>query len=221
MTDSQILVVGDVHACFHTFRELIQKYWNPETEILVQVGDLIDRGNFSPETVAMARLLENRYPERTAFLKGNHEYEAIRYYESHLNTNWMRQGGDRTINQYKRGNYSFGADVHWFRERPLYWENNHVMISHAGISDTDEPLRENNPHGVLWNRLPLRHIGKVQVIGHTPQARISFREAENAWNVDTGAYRGQALSALRLNAQGEVLEQISVSTNPEDIKNKA
>jgi hypothetical protein len=53
---NRILVVGDVHGCYYTFRSLIAQYWRlPQDEILVQLGDLIDRGNYSPECAATAR----------------------------------------------------------------------------------------------------------------------------------------------------------------------
>jgi serine/threonine protein phosphatase 1 len=53
----------------------------------------------------------------------------------------------------------------------------------------------------------------MQVIGHTPlEGDPDFRVAQNTWNIDTGAYRGNQRSALRISATGSVLELIGVPT---------
>ncbi|MCP3775258.1 metallophosphoesterase [Paenibacillus sp. MZ04-78.2] len=46
-----LLVVGDVHGCFHTFTTLINEHWDSGKQILVQLGDLLDRGKFSKDIV--------------------------------------------------------------------------------------------------------------------------------------------------------------------------
>ncbi|MDF2789765.1 MAG: serine/threonine protein phosphatase [Neobacillus sp.] len=63
-------VIGDVHGCYHTFKSMITKHWNKETEVLIQLGDLIDRGKNSPQMVQLARQLKTDFPERAIFLKG-------------------------------------------------------------------------------------------------------------------------------------------------------
>jgi serine/threonine protein phosphatase 1 len=213
----QLLVVGDVHGCYQTFRTLIAQHWRPQDEILVQVGDLIDRGNYSPECVATARSLNERFPSRAIFLKGNHEFECVLYHEKRSNPGWLNQGGRETLQQYKITGRSMEGDIPWFKNLPLIYENDHVMVSHAGVTATPNPFSELNSYGVLWNRVPLKNIGKIQVIGHTPvDGEPDFRDAENAWNIDTGAYRGNALSALRIDASGKVMEIISVPTADSD-----
>ncbi|MFN4770149.1 MAG: metallophosphoesterase family protein [Candidatus Kapaibacterium sp.] len=213
----QLLVVGDVHGCYQTFRTLIAQHWRPQDEVMVQVGDLIDRGNYSPECVATARSLNERFPNKAIFLKGNHEFECVLYHEKRSNPGWLNQGGRETLQQYKITGRSMEGDIPWFKNLPLFYENEHVMISHAGVTSTPNPFSELNSYGVLWNRVPLKNIGKIQVIGHTPvDGEPDFRDAENAWNIDTGAYRGNALSALRIDASGRVKEIISVPTVDSD-----
>ena len=92
-----LLIVGDVHGCYYTFQSLLEEHWHPETEILIQVGDLIDRGKHTPLTVEYCRTLSERYPERAIFLKGNHEYEMIEHDQRGPNTNWLRQCGKETL----------------------------------------------------------------------------------------------------------------------------
>ena len=213
----QVLVIGDVHGCYHTFRTLIAQHWRPQDEVLVQLGDLLDRGNYSPECVATARSLNERFPERALFLKGNHEFECVLYMEKRSNPGWLNQGGRETLHQYRIANRSLEADLVWLKSLPLSYENENVLITHAGVTDTPNPYSEFNSYGVLWNRVQLKNIGKMQVIGHTPiDGEPDYREAENTWNIDTGAYRGKFLSALRISSEGKVLDIICVPTIDKD-----
>jgi serine/threonine protein phosphatase 1 len=218
MAESNVFIIGDVHGCLATFEELLS-YWQPATERLVQVGDLVDRGRFSPECVALAISLEVRYPGQTVFLKGNHEAGMLR----HLGPtgpfkDWLRWGGRSTLWQYQHYPALLAPHLAWLSQRPLFWQNDHLLISHAGFADTPDPLDEDNFSGVLWRRGPLRHMGRRQVIGHTPTTgQPSFDPTTNVLNVDTGAVYGQCLTGVRLAATGELLAEIAVATHPSDL----
>ena len=218
-SDTQFFIVGDVHGCFNTFRELVQQHWRPHEETLIQIGDLIDRGNFSPETIAMARTLKDRFQDKAIFLKGNHEFEAVLYHETRLNPGWLDQGGSQTLKQYKQNKKSISDDLPWLKALPLCFETPTLLVSHAGVTETPDPYKETNSRGVLWNRTTLKNIGKLQIIGHTPLAgKPEYRSAENVWNIDTGAYRGNTLTAIRINSVAKVVDIISVPTNQNDFK---
>lgn len=228
-----LLIIGDVHGCFYTFRSLVKMYWQPETMRLIQLGDLTDRGNYIPETIEFARQLEEKHPERVTFLKGNHEDmvlglwgmmqiappEVARLY-SHESS---------TLNQYFKHSEALerlAEDMAWLEKRPLYWENDHVFVSHAGIShvwnSVGEALASDHNENILWTRSHLKNIGKVQVIGHTPRetGEPEFREAENCWNIDTAAVFGLNLTALHLSLEGTVLETFILPTRLVDYRNR-
>jgi serine/threonine protein phosphatase 1 len=229
-----LLIIGDVHGCFHTFRSLIEKCWQPETMRLIQLGDLTDRGNYIPETIAFVRLLEQQYPEAVTFLKGNHEVEVVARWRmlqdvhskddkpSHAS---YYVAGNSTLKQYfveESVLERLEADMLWLEQRPCFWENDGVFVSHAGIAEhwrgVEEALVEDHPEGILWTRSPLKNIGKVQVIGHTPRktGEPEFREAENCWNIDTGAVFGLNLTGLHLASDGTVLEVFMMPTEKID-----
>ncbi len=206
-----LFCIGDVHGHYDTFKNLVEKYWDVDSEILVQVGDLIDRGPNSPKAVEYARFLQKEHPNQTVFLKGNHEFEAIVYQQQGRNDNWMRQCGEATLIQYEKSEQNFEEAVTWFETMPIYWENESVFISHAGISAfIENPFEEAHPNSVLWNRKPLKNIGKVQVFGHTPTSSHfpMFDKQDHSWNIDGGAGMGKHLCGLRLNKSGEFLEAI-------------
>lgn len=216
-----LFIIGDVHGCYETLKKLVENHWDPENEVFVQLGDLIDRGNFSVDTVEYVQGIRDSHPDSTVLLRGNHEQEFIRHVELGNNMTWLMQGGDRTIKEFQEKGRDISAFAKWMKELPLSWENKHVFISHAGISRrTTNPFDTIDPEGILWTRSPLKNIGKVQVVGHTPMARGYARhdKSSNAWYIDTGAFMGRRLTALRLTAEGQLVDIVEQETEKVDFQ---
>ncbi len=224
-----LLIIGDVHGCFYTFRSLVETCWQPETMHLIQLGDLTDRGKFVPETIEFARQLEEKHPENITFLKGNHEAMVLEYWNVMRDTipplAKLYSRRNSTMSQYYADSellQRLAGDMAWLRKRPLFWENDHVFVSHAGIAErwntVKEALIADHEENILWTRSTLKNIGKVQIIGHTPliTGEPEFREAENCWNIDTGAVFGLNLTALHLAIDGTVLETFLLPTKHVD-----
>lgn len=212
-------VIADVHGCLHTLRELLT-HWRPAEETLVQLGDLVDRGNYSPETVELCRQLSQDFPAKTVFLQGNHDWAMA----EHLGPNgpyraWLGWGGKATLQQYQQHRDWLAEHAAWLSQRPLYWGNDHVLFSHAGFANVDDPLDPNNNNGVLWRRGALRHLAVRQVVGHTPTAsrQPEYVEASDTIYLDTGAVFGDWLTGLRLSETGEAFETVAIPTVLEDI----
>lgn len=212
-------VIADVHGCLHTLRELLT-HWRPAEETLVQLGDLVDRGNYSPETVELCRQLSQDFPAKTVFLQGNHDWAMA----EHLGPDgpyraWLGWGGRATLQQYQRHRNWLAGHAAWLSQRPLCWGNDHVLFSHAGFAETPNPLDPANEDGVLWRRGPLRQLAVRQVVGHTVTAsrRPEYVEASDTIYLDTGAALGACLTGLRLSETGESFETVAIPTAPEDI----
>lgn len=212
-----LFIVGDIHGCFYTFKNLLQRYWDDKNDLLIQVGDLIDRGNHTPQTIDYCKELQEK--NQAVFLKGNHEFMAIKHVVGQGHEKWYNKYGKNVLWQYHFENKDFKNDVAWMQQLPLFWENEYLFISHAGRSFSDNYLVEDDPQSILWNKTPIKKLFKTQVIGHTPHQNKKpvFYSESNTWNVDTGAYLGNYLSALKLDEKGNFIDFYSVATVNKDI----
>lgn len=72
----RLIIVSDVHGCIEEFDELLNKVqYNKNTDRLILLGDLIDRGPDSTAVVRRARELDGEC------VMGNHEFRYLRWYK--------------------------------------------------------------------------------------------------------------------------------------------
>ena len=214
-----LFIIGDVHGCFHTFSALLKR-WDPATEHLIQVGDLVDRGAYTPETVELARRLSAQYPASTTFLRGNHEAALLHHYSPQgPSPGWLTWGGSTTTGQYERKPQLLARHLPWLQQRPLLWQNDHVLVSHAGISSSPEAFDPASADGLLRVRGPLKRLAKLQVVGHTPtnDGQPTHDLASHTLYIDTGAVFGRNLTGLRLSGTGTVLDMVLIRADPRDL----
>ncbi|RIA89489.1 serine/threonine-protein phosphatase [Glomus cerebriforme] len=69
--------VGDIHGQFYDLIEIFRiGGYCPSTNYLF-LGDYVDRGLFSVETISLLTCLKLRYPQRVQLVRGNHESRAV------------------------------------------------------------------------------------------------------------------------------------------------
>ncbi len=157
-------VVGDVHGYYRTLLALVGQL--PAGAALIFVGDLIDRGRESAETVRFVRGRGHRC------VMGNHEAMMVEYgkvlcdaYERgrplERYNRWYANGGIETLRSYglirivdgkpakvdafEAALERFKSDMAWMAGLPLYAEPDHlykgnrpVVVSHAPVGDVWE-----------------------------------------------------------------------------------
>jgi len=74
---SPVTLVGDIHGQWNDLIELFKIGGSIPDTNYVFLGDYVDRGFYSIETVSLIMCLKVRYPDRIHILRGNHESRQI------------------------------------------------------------------------------------------------------------------------------------------------
>ncbi len=222
-------VVGDIHGrCAQLLNLLDMLPRDPESDTLVFLGDLIDRGADAPGCVNHIVNLCRENPERVICLRGNHEQMLMDFLEGHSSI-WLTPvtGGERTFEQYTGQpvrvdgeqelenmrlalEQSLPAEHLEFMQRlPFYHEDEHAIYVHAGLDEGKHP-RDSSPLSLLWMRdmaFYKNYHGKPCVFGHTPTPLLPLRGrlgrhgiyiSHSAVGLDTGYNHQSPLSCLSL-----------------------
>jgi serine/threonine protein phosphatase 1 len=222
-------VIGDVHgrrAQLNHLLEMIPR--DAERDMLVLLGDIIDRGEDVPGTVADVVKLQEAQPERVLCLRGNHEQMLLDFVDENA-TLWLHAavGSEYTFPQYTgkplhvRSEQDFvslrkdfiealpPAHLDFFRRLPLYYEDDYAIYVHAGLSKGQHP-RDTPPQHLLWSRdgdFFRNYTGKPCVFGHTPAPLLPLRGrlgrhgiyiSHSAIGIDSGYIHSSPLSCLQL-----------------------
>ena len=179
-------VIGDSEGNLDAILRLIDKMPKDDT---VLIGDIIDRGPKSKETIEWA------INSNVEVLLGNHEHMFIdhilgqRMYEPGM---WFQVGGDATMDSYGLLDvgHSYGTNhdnkdiikhLEWLQERPLIKYIDGFVLTHAPINfrvpleQTIDPNRLNHGESVIWNRdEPAKIDGVVQLFGHNSNWGLKY-----------------------------------------------
>ena len=73
-SESPIVLVGDLHGHFLDLLRIFQKHGSPAQQRYLFLGDLVDRGEFSLETITLLFVMKILYPTNLYMIRGNHEF---------------------------------------------------------------------------------------------------------------------------------------------------
>jgi len=215
--DRLTFAIGDIHGCsaaLHRLLGLCRDYAESSPCRFVFIGDYIDRGPDSAGAIRTIRALDD-----TVCLMGNHEALLLEALETGDPSNWLRNGGDRTLESYgvDRPEALPQADLTWIGAlRPCFDDGLRFFV-HAGIAP-GIPLDQQDHEALMWIREPFLSStmdhGRLIVHGHTPQRSGLPEMLANRVNIDTGCvYGGTLTAAVFLRKVREPIAFLSVSQN--------
>jgi serine/threonine protein phosphatase 1 len=211
-------VFGDVHGRLSQLKALVEHIdYDPQTDRLVFLGDLIDRGEDSPGVVNYVIELQQAGPN-TICLRGNHEQMLLDLIE-YGDLLWLvpENGGMVTIHQYGCKYIEETATlnlqipmthIEFFNGMLPYFEDAQAYYVHAGLSPGKHPA-ECDDETLRWKRDPnffKNYHGKLCFFGHTPtrylpvlgQKPTDVYICGTAVGVDTGCGPDDPLSCVQV-----------------------
>jgi serine/threonine protein phosphatase 1 len=228
MKDPIYYAIGDVHGRFDHLKKMIEfieadaKYWDGRP-VIYFLGDIVDRGTRSRECLELVhRTLEKHEGSRLHL--GNHDdwfLDAVRSQGRGDEVySWEHNGGTMTAHSFfpelkmKDALVAIGANYpHLIRMiASAYPMTSHgrIVFCHAGV-DRFSPIDEQEKDVLTWIRSPFLEIANatdhVVVHGHTIFENGPV-VTDNRISLDTGCYRTNRLSAVRLDPKRRSMDFI-------------
>lgn len=203
----RLIAIGDIHGCRVALDALLDAIQPTPDDIVVTLGDYIDRGPDSRGVIE--RLIELGKQTRWIGLLGNHEQmmlEVIR--EGVPHHSWIRYGAVQTLDSYNfDGNLKFLPPEHeaFFDQLGDYFVHGDYFFTHAAY-DPETPLEHQSPDMLRWysllEGLPAPHAsGKTAVVGHTASRDGEILDVGHLICIDTFCYGGGWLTGIELNSR--------------------
>ncbi len=209
MSSDRIFVIGDIHGCPEELDVLLGTIRPGASDLVVCLGDYIDRGPDSKAVVERLLALQASGC-RCVFLKGNHEDMFLHYAgrHGHFGDAFLFNGGESTLRSY--GSVGLAGEALWqaipadhrafFLGLTTTFRWGEFLFVHAGF-DPRRPLSDQDEEDLLWIRqewIQSRHsFGCTVVFGHTPM-RQPFLHWPYKIGIDTGLVYGNALTCLAI-----------------------
>lgn len=220
---NRILMISDIHGCYDPFLNLLEKAeYQPNRDSLILLGDYVDRGPKSKETVELVRELVHDH--RVIALRGNHDQrlvDLIRTDDAAVQAKFLEHGGLQTLQSYCdfigtsvdqklliqakiHIQANFMDHIDFLETLPLYHEDLHHLYVHAGINPSYADWRTQPDHDFMYIKGAFHEarlgLDKPVIFGHT--RAIELHDTADVWfqddkiGIDGGCAYGMQLNCL-------------------------
>ncbi|MBS1741418.1 MAG: metallophosphoesterase [Bacteroidetes bacterium] len=206
------LVLGDIHGELEKLEAVSRKAaFDFDNDLLIQVGDICDRGRSSYEVVEWLKQCKH-----LVLIEGNHDQWLKAYMKSaskQMEYMWVQQGGKTTLESYAL--HAVDPVVHesfYDRQVPYYIDEERNVFVHGGFNrhrkivtqpkdsfawdrELVQEMMEADAPGKLITADDFKHV----YIGHTPTLYWNITvpvTRAGITNIDTGAGKGGKLSMM-------------------------
>jgi len=193
---ARTFVVGDIHGCFDELMALLEKVSLQSDDLVISVGDIVDRGNKSLEVY---HFFKNR--PNSVVLIGNHERKHINHILSYAQEIVKVQFKDEYLDF-----------LNWAKTLPYYYETPEAIVVHAAF-EHDKSLSEQREEVLCGSTSGERYLESKytpntywtdyytgskpiifghHVVGDSPKIK------NNTYGIDTGSCHGDFLTMIEL-----------------------
>ncbi len=218
------LVIGDIHGAYKALIQVLERANIRKNDFFIFLGDYADGWSQTPEVLDF--LIQFRMQYNCLFIKGNHDALCLDFLKgASMNEMWYFHGGDATERAYK--NLSDEVKQRHIRFltnnlKNYYLDEKNRLFVHAGFTNLRGVDFEYFPEMFYWDRTLWELATSVKVspkhrkypnrlllytetfIGHTPTTRLGTDKpmnANNVWNVDTGAAFKGRITIMDINTK--------------------
>ncbi len=196
--DNSVWVIGDIHGYNETFDALIKKLCLSEQDIILCLGDLIDKG---PNSL---KVLETVKESSQIFsIRGNHE-EMMRLSISpehgRMMKSWLKYGGLITLESFSNDEKERIKEARkwlpFIENLPTEIVLEKYRIVHAGYDDS-KPIDEQNNQQKMWGRTIFQIEKSLDnnrqiIVGHTPVQTLNRLGKEEIWASEINLVDGRS-----------------------------
>jgi len=219
------LVISDIHGCDEELEALLQKSnYNANKDKLILLGDYVDRGLRSKESVTLVKRLV--LEQGAVAIQGNHDQRFVNVMKNMAAEvdveKFFDKGGVETLHSYldiqsevspkqlqlyiSSIMESYADHIQFLESLPYYYEDDHFIYVHAGL----------NPNFPDWKKQPIMDflfirkefydhptlVDKTVIFGHTKA--IDIHGSPDVWygdgkiGIDGGCAFGYQLNCLEI-----------------------
>lgn len=200
---ARVFAIGDIHGCARALEALIAALPIGPLDIVIPLGDVVDRGPDSRGAIEFLMSLRSRCDLRP--ILGNHEEMMLSVLDGEAPKRWLKHGGTATLDSY---GFVGSLDaiptehVEFLRSFSDIVELEDHFFVHANY-DPHTPFSEQRRRMMRWtslvDHLPMPHqSGKAAVVGHTANKNGLILRQPKLTCIDTGCYGGGCLTALEV-----------------------
>lgn len=200
----RLIAIGDIHGCKSALETLLEAIQPGPDDLVVTLGDYVDRGPDSRGVVDT--LVELGTRTRLVGILGNHEEMMLEVMQRGApHHQWLKFGGVDTLESYHfDGDLEFLSDEHqrFFDSLGDFFELEDYFFTHAAYDPTI-PLEQQPSYMLRWYHLtegvpPPHFNGKTAIVGHTANREGEIIDVGHLICLDTYCYGGGWLTAMDL-----------------------
>ena len=192
----RIVIITDLHGCYDECQMLLEKLsFDSTTDMLINLGDTIDRGPKIYEVFEFFRALKEEMGDRCVLIRGNHEQMML---DGTVGSRadkelWYYNSGEKTKFAFINHKHQIKEFRSWYEAMPYYYidPKGRFIGVHACLEDEDP--EKNSIETLIWGR-ETNYSGKLVLTGHTPYKMPLY-------------FCGDAMGTIRERMWGELPEK--------------